>query len=114
MIELRRHSDGSPMDGVDVVPDGDRSVRLREQLASVMALLQAANDRNANLLTNVSRWKRDYANVRDELLALKYRRLCTACQLQRLSRHQSIGQDCQDPRHRLQSLKESQRQVGCG
>ena len=57
------------MDGVDVVPDGDRSVRLKEQLASVMSLLQAANDRNANLLTSVSRWKRDYANVRDELLA---------------------------------------------
>ena len=88
MIELRRHSDGSPMDSVDVVPDGggDRtsSVRLREQLASVMSLLQAANDRNANLLSSVSRWKRDYANVRDELLALKYRRLCAACQLQRL------------------------------
>ena len=30
------------------------------------------------------------------------------------SRHQSIGQDYQDPRHRLQSIKESQRQVGCG
>ena len=55
MIELRRHSDGSPMDGVDCVPDGDRSARLREQLASVMSLLQAANDRNANLLTSVSR-----------------------------------------------------------
>ena len=82
MIELRRHSDGTPMDGVDVVPDGDRSVRLREQLVSVMSLLQAANDHNANLLTSVSRWKRDYANVRDELLALKYRRLCTSCQLQ--------------------------------
>ncbi len=35
MIELRRHSDGSPVEGVDVVPD--RSVRLREQLASVMS-----------------------------------------------------------------------------
>ena len=92
MIELRRHSDGTPMDGVDCVPDGgggrvDRPscLRLREQLASVMSLLQAANDRNANLLTSVSRWKRDYANLRDELLALKYRRLCAACQLQRLS-----------------------------
>ena len=89
MIELRRHSDGSPMDGLDCVPDGggDRtsSVRLREQLASVMSLLQAANDRNAYLLTSVSRWKRDYANVRDELLALKYQRLSAACQLQRLS-----------------------------
>ena len=88
MIELRRHSDGSPNSRVDVVPDGvgrTSAVRLREQLASVMSLLQAANDRNANLLTSVSRWKRDYATVRDELLALKYQRLCAACQLQRLS-----------------------------
>ena len=28
--------------------------------------------------------------------------------------HQSIGQDCQDPRHRLQSIQESTRQVGSG
>ena len=76
------------MDGVDVVPDGGRRhscVQLCEQLTSVMALLQSANDRNNQLLTNVSRWKKDYALVRDELLALKYRRLCAACQLQRLS-----------------------------
>ena len=88
MIELRRHSDGSPMDGEDVVPDGfGRSsvVQMREQLTNVMALLQSANDRNNQLLASVSRWKKDYALVRDELLALKYRRLCAACQLQRLS-----------------------------
>ena len=89
---IRRHSDGSPMDGVDVVPD--RSVRLREQLVSVMSLLQTANDRNANLLTSVSRWKRDYANVRDELLALKYQRLCAACQLQRLSLRDGLEVTC--------------------
>ena len=89
MIELRRHPDGPPLDGVDCVPDdGGRAssqVLLREQLSSVMSLLQDANDRNAALRTTVSRWKRDYDLLRDELLALKYGRLCAACQLQRLS-----------------------------
>ena len=50
-----------------------------------MSLLQDANERNACLLETVANWKRHHAAVRDELLALKYGQMCTACQLQRLS-----------------------------
>ena len=83
--DLRRNSDGTPMDGMDIVPERRVSCPLREQLMSVMSLLQVANDRNVQLLQSLSHWKQDYALLRAELLALKYDRLCFACQLQRLS-----------------------------
>ena len=86
MTDLRRHPDGTPMDGMDCVPDRcNPNHTLREQLKSVMSLLQDANERNTCLLDTVSKWKRDYQLVRDELLALKYGQMCAACQLQRLS-----------------------------
>ena len=86
MTALRRDPDGYPVDGEDQVPDRRcNCLQMREQLTQVMALLQAANERNNQLLDTVSKWKKDHALVRDELLALKYRRLCAACQLQRLS-----------------------------
>ena len=86
MTDLRRHPDGTPMDGMDCVPDGrDNTRSLREQLKNVVSLLQDANERNACLKDTISKWKRDYNLVRDELLALKYGQLCVSCQLQRLS-----------------------------
>ena len=86
MTDLRRHPDGTPMDGVDCVPDGrDYHRSLREQLKNVVSLLQDANERNDCLKDTISKWKRDYNLVRDELLALKYGQLCASCQLQRLS-----------------------------
>ena len=88
MTSSSRDAEGYPLDGLDAVPDRQRRCNclpMREQLTQVMALLQDANERNNQLLDTVSKWKKDYALVRDELLALKYRRLCTACQLQRLS-----------------------------
>ena len=45
--------------------------RYIDKVKELEALLQSANDRNNQLLTTVSRWKKDYALVRDELLALK-------------------------------------------
>ena len=85
MTDLRRHPDGTPMDGMDCVPDGrDNNRSLREQLKNVVSLLQDANERNTCLKDTISKWKRDYNLVRDELLALKYGQLCTSCQLQRL------------------------------
>ena len=85
MTDLRRHPDGTPMDGMDCVPDQrNPNHSLREQLKSVMSLLQDANERNTRLLDTILKWKRDYELVRDDLLALKYGQMCAACQLQRL------------------------------
>ena len=81
-----RDSDGYPLDGMDAVPDRRcNCLPMREQLSQVMALLQDANERNNQLLETVSKWKKEHVLVRDELLALKYRRLYAACQMQRLS-----------------------------
>ena len=86
MTDLRRHPDGTPMDGMDCVPDGrDYNRCIRDQLKNVVSLLHDANERNVCLKETISKWKRDYHLVRDELLALKYGQLCVSCQLQRLS-----------------------------
>ena len=86
-----RDKEGYPLDGsVDVVPCRPH---LREQLASVMRLLQSANARNEQLSHSLSRWKTDYANLRADFLTLKYGKLCSTCQLQRLSMRGGEGHE---------------------
>ena len=78
-----RDKEGYPLDGsVDVV---SRRSHLREPLASVMQLLQDANERCHTLLTTVSQLRKDNEMLRSDLVALKYANLCAACQMQRLS-----------------------------
>ena len=68
-----RDKEGYPLDrSVDVVPSRPN---LREQLASVMRLLQSANARNEQLSHSLSRCKTDYANLRADFLTLKYDKL---------------------------------------
>ena len=78
-----RDKEGYPLDSsVDVV---SRRSHLREPLASVMQLLQDANERCHTLLTTVSQLQKDNEMLRSDLVALKYANLCAACQMQRLS-----------------------------
>ena len=104
-----RDKEGYPLDGsVDVVPGRPH---LREQLASVMRLLQSANARNEQLSHSLSRWKTDYANLRANFFTLKYGKLCSTCQLQRLSMRDGEGHEvtcsqCRKKETGLQKLLE--------
>ena len=70
------HPDGS----WDTVPD-----RRHTHLATVTMLLQEANMKNDALVAQIERQRKEYAVLRDEVTALKYRRWCSQCQLRRLS-----------------------------
>ena len=86
-----RDKEGYPLDGsVDVV---SRRSHLREPLASVMQLLQDANERCHTLLTTVSRLRKDNEMIRSDLVAIKYANLCATCQMQRLSARDGEGHE---------------------
>ena len=85
MTSATRDAQGYPLSGEDSVPDKHRLARLKDHMASVMGLLQEANERNEQLMVQLEQWKTDYATLRRDYLALKYGQLCSTCQLQRLS-----------------------------
>ena len=100
-----RDARGYPLSGEDTVPD--RLSRLKEHLASVMGLLQEANERNEQLMGQLGKWKTDYAALRNDYLALKYGQLCSSCQLQRLSMRdgECLEVTCNPCRHKEVGLK---------
>ena len=101
-MSTTRDAQGYPLSGRDEVPD-----RLKDQLASVMGLLQEANARNDQLRGQLGQWKTDYAALHHDYLALKYGQLCSSCQLQRLSMRdgECLEVTCNQCRHKEAGLK---------
>ena len=101
-----RDKEGTPLEGVDMVgtPSPSRREPYREQLVSVMQLLQDANARCDALLTTVARLRKDKEMLRSDLVALKYANLCATCQMQRLSTRDGEVTPCKRCRDKTKTL----------